>query len=237
MIQKLLPSTKLIDSQNYNILLNTVVPHSAATAPLPSPIQHKHDQSCVTKSCWIVNISDITRICLHHHIQKIYNMLTKAIEGYGTFYYNKHVNPLPQETVHKILRLYHNRIKCCCIEVGLTVEEEKEWDSKGAKVDVVGLSKSGKESEEHDLDEVIFYLNVEVDKDNYGDYDVDNIGLSFEELKQRHIQQALQQCQDRNGPLAKAMRDMIESPPPPFESSDNGETTNNVMDNTSKIAK
>ena len=61
-------------------------------------------------------------------------MLTKAIEGYGTFYYNKHVNPLPQETVHKILRLYHNRIKCCCIEVGLTVEEEKEWDSKGAKV-------------------------------------------------------------------------------------------------------
>ena len=52
------------------------------------------------------------------------------------------------------------------------------------------------------------------------DHDVDNIGLTFEELKQRQIEQALQQCQDRNGPLAKAMIDMIENPPPPFESSD-----------------
>ncbi len=61
------------------------------------------------------------------------------------------------------------------------------------------------------------------------DHDVDNIGLSFEELKQRHIDQALQQCQDRNGPLVKAMIDMIENPPPPFESSDDDETTNNVL--------
>ena len=30
----------------------------------------------------------------------------------------------------------------------------------------------------------------------------------------------LQQCQDRNGSLAKAMIDMIENPLPPFESSD-----------------
>jgi hypothetical protein len=52
------------------------------------------------------------------------------------------------------------------------------------------------------------------------DHDADNIGLSFKELKQCHIEQALQQCQDRNGPLAKAMIDMIENPPPPFESSD-----------------
>jgi hypothetical protein len=60
------------------------------------------------------------------------------------------------------------------------------------------------------------------------DHDVDNIGLLFEELKQCHIKQALRQCQDRNGPLAKAMIDMIENPPPPFESSDD-ETTNNVL--------
>ena len=52
------------------------------------------------------------------------------------------------------------------------------------------------------------------------DHDVDNIGLFFEELKQRHIEQALQQCQDRSGPLGKAMIDMIENPPPPFEFSD-----------------
>jgi hypothetical protein len=61
------------------------------------------------------------------------------------------------------------------------------------------------------------------------DHDVDNIGLLFEELKQRHIEQALQQCQDRSNPLAKAMIDMIENPPPPFESSDDAETTNNML--------
>jgi hypothetical protein len=41
------------------------------------------------------------------------------------------------------------------------------------------------------------------------DHDVDNIGLLFEELKQCHIKQALQQCQDRKGPLEKAMIDII----------------------------
>ncbi len=64
------------------------------------------------------------------------------------------------------------------------------------------------------------------------DHDVDNIGLTFEELKQRQIKQALQQCQDRNGPLAKAMIDMIENPPPPFESSDDDgdEKTSNAVE-------
>jgi hypothetical protein len=56
------------------------------------------------------------------------------------------------------------------------------------------------------------------------DHDVKNIGLLFEELKQCQIQQALQQCHDRNGPFAKARIEMIENPPPPFESSDNDET-------------
>ncbi len=61
------------------------------------------------------------------------------------------------------------------------------------------------------------------------DHDVDNIGLLFEELKQRRIEQAFQQCHDRNGPFAKARIKMIENPPPPFESSDDNVTTNNVM--------
>jgi hypothetical protein len=151
----------------------------------------------------------------------------KYLEGLNVgilkfFPYNKHGNPLLQENVNKIMRLYHNWIECRCIEVGLTVDEEKEWDSDDAKVDVDALSESGKESEEHDSDDVCFYLD-----DN--DDDVDNIGLSFEELKQRHMEQALQQCQDRNGPLAKAMMEMIENPPLPFELSDNDETTDNVL--------
>ena len=50
---------------------------------------------------------------------------------------------LPQETADKIMHLYHNRIERRCIEVGLTVEEEKEWDYDDAKVDVDALSESG----------------------------------------------------------------------------------------------
>jgi hypothetical protein len=61
------------------------------------------------------------------------------------------------------------------------------------------------------------------------DHDVDNIGFLFEELKQRQIEQALQQCHDRNGPFAKARIEMIENTPPPFELSDDDETTKNVM--------
>jgi hypothetical protein len=141
----------------------------------------------------------------------------------GTFYYNKHGNPLPQETADKIMHLYHNQIERHCIEVGLTVEEEKEWDSDDAKVDVDALSESGKESEEHDSDDVCFYL----DDDN--DDNVDNIGLLFEELKQRHREQALQQCIDRDGLLAKAMIEMIENLSPPFGSSEDDETINNVL--------
>jgi hypothetical protein len=43
------------------------------------------------------------------------------------------------------------------------------------------------------------------------------------------MEQALQQCKDRNGPLAKAMIEMIENPPPPFELSEDDETTDGVL--------
>ena len=151
---------------------DTVVPHSAATARLPSPMQREHDKDRDTKSRRIVNISDITRIRLRRRIQKIYEMLEDVIEGYGTFYKNKHGNPLPKETVDKITCLYHNRIERRCIEVGLTVDEEREWDSDDANVDVDALSESGEESEEHDSDDVCFYSEDDDD-------DVDN-GLSSE---------------------------------------------------------
>ncbi len=72
------------------------------------------------------------------------------------------------------------------------------------------------------MDKVSVYLDND-------DHDVDNISLSFEELKQRHMEQTLQQCQDRNGPLTKAMIDMIENPPPPFELSDHDAMTGNTL--------
>jgi len=170
---------------------DTVVPHSAATARLPSPMQREHDKDRDTKSRRIVNISDITRIRLCCCIQKIYNMLTHVVEGYGTFYYNKHGHLLPQaqETVDKIMCLYHNQIEHRCIEVGLTVDEEREWDSDDANVDVDALSESGEESEEHDSDDICFYSEDDND-------DVDNIDLSSEELKQRHIEHYLQLSDD-----------------------------------------
>ena len=168
-----------------------------------------------------MNISDYTRIRLRRRIQKIYEMSTDVVEGYSTFYFDKHGKPLPQETVDKIMLLYHNRIERRCNEVGLTVEEEEQWDPEDADIDVYSLSDSGEESEEHDSDDVCFY--TEDDND-----DVDN-GLSFEELKQCHHEHYLQQCKDRNRPLAKAMIEMIENPPHPFQSSDNYESTNNVV--------
>ncbi len=113
-----------------------------------------------------MNISDITHIRLHCRIKKIKDVSTSVVDGYGTFYLNKHGVTLLQETADKKVHLYHNRIERRCIEVELTVEEEKEWDSDDAKVDVDALSKSGEESEEHDSDDVCFYSD----------------GLSFEEL-------------------------------------------------------
>ena len=172
------PSAKRIDCPNNTKSSDTVVPHSAATVPLLPPMQREHDNCRETKPRRIVIISDITRIRLRRRIKKINDMLTSVVERYGTFYYNKHGNPLPQETADKIMHLYHNRIERRCIEVGLTVDEEKEWDSNDAKVDVDALSESEEESEEHDLDDVCFY------SDDNSDDDVDNIGLSFEELKQ-----------------------------------------------------
>jgi hypothetical protein len=48
--------------------------------------------------------------------------------------------------------------------------------------------------------------------------------LPFEEVKHCHLENALQQVHDRNGPEAKRMIGMISNPPPPFESDDNDST-------------
>ena len=90
-----------------------------------------------------MNISDYTRIRLRRRIQKIYEMSTDVVEGYSTFYFDKHGKPLSQETVDKIMLFYHNRIERHCNEVGLTVEEEEQWDPEGADIDVYSLFSFG----------------------------------------------------------------------------------------------
>ncbi len=97
-------------------------------------MQRKHDKDRETMSRCL--ISDLTRVRLRRRIQKIYQMATDVIDGYGDEYYNKHDKPLPQETVDKIMLLYHNRIEHRCIEVGLTVEEEEQWDPEEATIDI-----------------------------------------------------------------------------------------------------
>ncbi len=129
-------------------------PSAGSTVPLSSPMQRQHDHDRETKSRRLVNISDLTRLRLRCRIQKIYQMATDVVDGYGDEYYNKHDRPLPQETVDKIMILYHNRIECRCVEVGLTVEEEEHWDPEEATIDIDDLSESGEESEEHDSDDV-----------------------------------------------------------------------------------
>lgn len=67
--------------------------------------------------------------------------------------------------------LYHNRIERRCNEVGLTVEEEEQWDPESADMDVYSLSDSGEESEEHDSDDVNFYSDVDDDADDVSEDD------------------------------------------------------------------
>ena len=77
--------------------------------------------------------------------------------------------------------LYQNWIERHCIEVGLTVEEEEQWDQEEANIDIDYLSDSGEESEEHDSDDVCFYSDMdneddEEDDDNDNDGDDDDFG-------------------------------------------------------------
>ena len=64
------------------------------------------------------------------------------------------------------------------------------------------------------------------DGDNHGMYledlfdDETNHGLSLEDIQERAIEQALMQCANPSGALAKACIESILNPPPPFESDD-----------------
>ena len=69
-------------------------------------------------------------------------------------------------------------------------------------------------------------LDDDDDGDNHGMYvedlfdDETNHGLSLHEIQARAIEQALMQCANPSGALAKACIESILNPPPPFESED-----------------
>ena len=69
-------------------------------------------------------------------------------------------------------------------------------------------------------------LDDDDDGDNHGMYledlfdDETNHGLSLKDIQERAIEQALMQCANPSGALAKACIESILNPPPPFESDD-----------------
>jgi hypothetical protein len=103
-------------------------------------------------------------------------MSTDVVEGYGTFYYDKYGKPLPQETVDKIMHLYHNRIERRCKEVGLTIEEEEQWNSEDSNVRSDDVLDSGEESEEHDSDDVNFCSNAKDESEDDDDEEENTTG-------------------------------------------------------------
>ena len=59
------------------------------------------------------------------------------------------------------MHLYHNRIERRCKEVGLTVEEEEQWDPEDSNVRSDDVLDSDEELEEHNSDDVNFYSDAE----------------------------------------------------------------------------
>ncbi len=92
-------------------------------------------------------------------------MSTNVVEGYGKFYEQRYGKPLPQDVINKIQLLCRHCIERRCAELQLAIEEEEEWDPNNALIDELDLSDSGKESEEHDSDDVNFYHDSSDDDD------------------------------------------------------------------------
>ncbi len=64
---------------------------------------------------------------------------------------------MPQDVINKIQLLYRHRIERWCAKLQLTIEEEEEWDPDNALIDELNLLDLGKETKEHNSDDVNFY--------------------------------------------------------------------------------
>jgi hypothetical protein len=98
-------------------------------------------------------------LCFHlrRRNEKIWQLSADVVEGYGKYYEKKYRRPLPVDEIVKIKIRFLHRIERRCAELGLSVNEEKQWIPDPDLLDKIDLSDSGEESEEHNSDDVNYY--------------------------------------------------------------------------------
>ncbi len=90
------------------------------------------------------------------------------IERYGKYYEREKSVPLPEKVKTKIELLFQHCIECRCAEMHLTMEKEEKWKSKDSNVMESDLSKSNREEEECNSNDVNFDTDSGEEEDEDG---------------------------------------------------------------------
>jgi hypothetical protein len=106
-------------------------------------------------SCCIEN--GLLCFCLRRWIEKIWQLSADVVEGYGKYYEKKYKIPLPVDVIITIETCFLHHVESRCAELGLSVNEEKQWVPDPDLLDEIDLSDSGEESEEHNSDDMNYY--------------------------------------------------------------------------------
>ena len=117
--------------------------------------------------------SDVDRLKLRRHIEKICKLCSDVLEGYSSHCQERYGHPVRQRNLDKIRLLYEQRIERRCAEYNLTILEEKQWEQP-SNLKISDDGDSGDESEEHDSDVVDIYTSSDDDEDD--DEEDDPIG-------------------------------------------------------------
>ena len=81
--------------------------------------------------------------CIENGVLCLY-LSADVVEGYGKYYEKKYRRPLPVDVIVKIETLFLHRVERWCAELGLSVNEEKQWTPDPNLLDKIDLSDSGK---------------------------------------------------------------------------------------------
>lgn len=124
----------------------------------------------ITVSCFCIAFimdnrtpSDMDRLKLRRHIEKIRKLCSDVLEGYSSHCQEWYGHPVRQHNLDKIRLLYEQRIERRCAEYNLTILEEKQWEQP-SHLKIGDDDYSGEESEEHDSDVVDIYTSSDDDE-------------------------------------------------------------------------